>query len=135
MGMSTYLSGALLSGTFRNIAYVPAVQTYLALFTSDAGLRDNNSGLWTEIAGGAYARQAVVFTDPLATKQIQNSADVNFPKATAVWGNVTHGAMMDQLAAPGNVLTWGPLTIARNIQIGDELDFLAGSIVIPWDKD
>ena len=134
MGLSAYTSKGLLDHLFNNLDFPTVLTGYLALFTSDAGLRDNNNLLWTEVVGGGYARQVVSF-GAWANFEVQNDVDVNFPQATAVWGNITHGAMMDQLAAPGNVLTWGPLTVARNIQIDDELDFLVSSIVIPFDKN
>lgn len=128
---STYLSDVLINHLLRNAAYPSPLTNYLALFTSDAGLEGNDSGVWTEVNGGNYARVALdsaVFSNPV-DGVTDNAEVITYPTATGDWGTVTHAAIMDS-ATGGNVLIWLPLSLAKAVSTGDSVVFLAQDLDI-----
>lgn len=126
---STYLSDAVLNHTLRNTTFTSPTQTYLALFTSDAGLDTNDSGIWTEVSGGDYARVTLSSTAFKAAVSgvTENDIDIIFPTATGDWGTITHVAIMDATTA-GNVLIWLPLTLDKPITTGDSFRMLQNDL-------
>jgi len=124
--MTNYLEAALMNHTFRNSAYSSPTTVYLALFTTATA----DDGTGTEVTGGSYARQPVAFaagSQVNGAYQIANSADVEFPIATANWGTVTHAAMFDALSG-GNMLIHGALTTSRTVNTNDQIKFSAGDL-------
>jgi len=109
--------------------YSPPPNTYIALFTSVNGLDDNAEGSQDEASGGSYSRLLIDGTTrsftASALKTTSNNEDWEFTKATAGWGIITHIAIMDA-STSGNVLYYGILNIARDIQTNDIFRFLAG---------
>lgn len=80
---------------------------YVALFTATG--TDAGSG-FSEPSGGAYARVATAAADwnaasGSAPSQISNANPVNFPTATANWGNIIGFGLYDAATA-GNLLCW-----------------------------
>ena len=129
MSHSVYLADLLNNHVLRNTTYNPPPNTYISLFLSSNGLDDNAEGSQDEVVGGSYARLIIdgstrSFTAS-AGKTSSNNEDWEFTKATADWGMVTHIAIMDA-ATSGNVLYYGVLNIARDIQTNDIFRFLAG---------
>lgn len=96
---------------------------YVALFNSDTstGLTSENLEAGTitdECTGGAYARQTISF-GTISGGSVSSSGNVTFPTATdGNWGTITHVAVMDALTS-GNVLFYGLLDTAKEIQSGD----------------
>lgn len=130
MGMSDYLEAALLNATFRNVAFTSPVTVYAALFLTDP--TDAGTGTEVSTAGTAYARQAATFAAPGATNgQIQTSADITYPTATAAWGAVAFAAIYDA-AAGGNLLAFGPMTSNKTVDIDDIFKFLAGNLKVTF---
>ena len=127
--MSDYLEAALLNAVFRKVAYTSPTTVYLALYTTAAS--DAAGG--TEVTGGAYARQAITFAAPANSadggKFIENTADIQFPVATATWGTVTHIGLVDALTG-GNLLYHGALPSSKLIENGDQFKILAGNLEI-----
>lgn len=126
MGVSNYLSTALLNMVFRNTAYTRPTTVYVALYTSNPTAADTGQ----EVTGGAYARQSVAFAAPAAVGGIQtvkNSADIVFPIATANWGLITHVGIRDA-ATGGNLLYFGDLDNPRTILTSDVFKFLASQL-------
>lgn len=123
---STYLSNKQLDHALGTLALAAPAQCYLALFTAVTGLDENSPS--AEVSGGAYARKAVDF-DAAAGGGTDNSADVNFPVATADWGTLTHWAVMDA-EAEGNVLYWGDLTTAQAVLNGQGYRVQAGNVQV-----
>lgn len=131
MNISLYLEQAILNAVFRGVAYTSPGTVYVALYTADPTAADTG----TEVTGGAYARQAVTFTAPAevgGATQIENTADIQFPIASADWGNITHIGIRDALTS-GNLLYHGALTNPRTILTSDRITFQAGEIVIDLD--
>ena len=125
--LSNYLENALINATLLGTAYTSPATVYLALYTSDP--TDADTG--TEVSGGAYARQSIAFGAP-SNGVATNSANVNFPQATANWGTVSHIGIRDASTA-GNLLYYAPLTTARSILTGDTLSFLTGQVSVTLD--
>ncbi len=143
-GFSVTTDNAVLNALFRNELLTTSAK-YIGLFSSSAGLSENNSALWTEVAAQdgsgaatAYARKVVNDGDFAVanTSQTDNSVAFEFPVATADWGVVSHVAILDA-ATGGNVIAWGtfrnPVTLApqpRNVYTGDMLTIRVGAFVI-----
>ncbi|MFT9496604.1 phage tail fiber protein [Anaerosolibacter sp.] len=129
--MSNYIEEALLNAVFRNVAYSSPANVYIALYKSDP--TDGDVGL--EVAGGSYARQAVAFNPPTQAggkAQIQNSAQINFPVATADWGTITHIGIRNA-GTGGNLLYHGALTVPKTVNSGDQIIFGVGDITLTLD--
>lgn len=96
----------------------------VGLFTAVA---DAEAGTVTEVTGGSYARTAVSFT-AASGGSTSNSADVQFPTATADWsGTVTHAGVYDNA---GQLLFVGELTNSKTVGNGDTFQISAGSLTI-----
>lgn len=127
--MTDFLASALLNGTLRNIAYTPAVTVYLGLYT----VMPTDSTAGTEVAGGAYARQAIAFGAPAGSPRASsNSGTVTFPTATANWGTVVGVGIFDASTA-GNLLLYGTLTANQTVNSGGSISFSAGQVPVTFD--
>ncbi|WP_449290197.1 phage tail fiber protein [Paenibacillus motobuensis] len=128
MQISNWLSAQLLNAALRNTAFTPPSTVYLALYTSDPTAADTG----TEVSGGGYARRVVTFAAPALENGFQttkNSADVEFPIATADWGLVTHVGI--RTAATGGNLMWSKaLDNPRTIESGDKPKFLKDGTLV-----
>ncbi|WP_342479516.1 hypothetical protein [Paenibacillus sp. FSL F4-0097] len=128
MNVSNYLAIALLNQVFRNTNYTRPTTLYIALYTSNPTAADTGQ----EVTGGAYARQAVVFTPPAAVNgvyTIKNSAEIPYPVATATWGQLTHLGIRDAVT-DGNLLYYGALTDPKSILTNDIFKFSVGQVSI-----
>ena len=103
--------------------------SYLGLLTVAAG----EAGGGTEVSGGAYARQAVTFgnpsTDGNGVTSMSNSAQIEFPTATASWGTVVGWAIYDALTS-GNMLWYGTLSTSKAISTNDTILLHSGDLVL-----
>jgi hypothetical protein len=95
----------------------------LALFTA----APSDSGGGTEVSGGAYARQSLTFT--VSGNTATNSAEIEFPVATANYGSVTHVGVFDASSA-GNLLAHAALTSSKTIETGDAFRVQASELDI-----
>jgi hypothetical protein len=131
---SDYLEGKIAQFIFKNNTEAfasPGDSLYLALFTAVTGLESNTPS--AEVSGGSYARQQVVAANWTQTGgAIENALDIEFAQATAAWGEITHGAIMDAPTG-GNVLYWGALTTPREIGNGDQFKVNAGDLDLTHD--
>jgi hypothetical protein len=134
--ISDYAAIGLLDRMFRNQAFtIPA--RYVALATVAIG--DTDTGLTiTEPGAGAYARKQVNVnggaspTWDLATgtspAYVDNTHDVVFVTATALWGTVVAAAITDALAG-GNLLMYDNTMTDQAVGDGDTVKFLASQLV------
>lgn len=122
--MSDYLENALINHVFRNAPMTAPATVYVGLFKTDP----SDAATGTEVTGGAYARQPVTFAVP-SGGSTNNSAQVTFPVATAVWGLVTHAAIYDSVSG-GNMLVFGPLSVNKQIDNGDQFIFKAANLTV-----
>lgn len=118
----------------RNTSHTPAATVYVALFTASPGETGSTTD---EVSGGDYARQAVSFSAPSTAGTFTNSADVQFPTATASWGTVSHMAVMTD-STGGSVIVYGALldpagsATTKAISAGDSLSIAAGNLTVTF---
>lgn len=104
---------------------------YIALYKTNP--TDSNTG--EEVTGGGYQRQSVTFSAPTQVADkgtIANSADINFPVASAEWGTIAFVGVTDATTG-GNLLAYQAITNPRAVLISDRLRFLAGEFKISVD--
>jgi len=99
---------------------------YIALYTA----APSDAGGGTEVSGGSYARTAGSFT--VSGDTASNTANIEFPTATASWGTVTHMAIYDA-STGGNMLAWSALTSSKTVDTNDLLRFSAGQLTVTLD--
>lgn len=140
-----FLENKIIDWLFRGQAYAPPATLYVGLFTT----APNDAGGGVEVAGGAYARVAVAGTlanwagtqgagtavaSTGSTGTTSNNNAITFPAPTANWGNVVAMGVFDAANA-GNLLIYGTLTNAKNINNGDAAPaFPAGSLTYQEDN-
>lgn len=118
---SDYLENELLDHVFRNSAYTPPSNVYLALYTS----LPSDAGGGTEVSGGDYARQAITF-GAASGGAIANTGAVSFTASGANFGTIV-GVGIHDAASSGNLLAWKAIT-SVTINDGDTLTFPIGDI-------
>ena len=124
---SNYLENAVIDAVLRNTSYTSPTTVYVGLFTTDP----TDAGSGTEVSGGSYARTAVTFSAP-SNGVTSNSADVEFPQATASWGSVTHIGIYDA-ASSGNLLFHTVLDTTKTIDSGDIFKIASGNLTVTLD--
>ena len=125
--IGTYLQDNLLNVSLRNTAFTAVAQPYVSLHTADP-TDSTGTALANEVTGGSYARQTLTFGAP-SSGIVTTTADVIFPIATALWGNVGYVSVFDALTS-GNLLYHGPLSPAVVIDTTDQLRILLGNFTI-----
>ncbi len=101
---------------------------YLALFTSDPA--EDASGTEVSTSGTAYTRKAVTFT--VSGNTASNSAEIEFPTATASFGTVTHFGVFNA-SSSGTLIAYGSLSTSKTIDTGDVLRVAASAINLTLD--
>lgn len=124
MPRTYYLENALIDHVLRNTSMVSPVAVYIGLFT----VAPTAAGGGTEVSGGGYIRQGMTFGSP-ANGVTSNADDVNFPTASALWGNITDFGIFDAESA-GNLLYFGSLLNPRIVLSGDTVKIPAGQVTI-----
>ena len=126
MSLTNAFETTVLQFAFTAGAVTRPTSWYIGLFTAAPG----EAGGGTEVAGGAYVREAATFsvTGNLAT----NTAAIEWPTAGGAWGTLTHIAIFDAATA-GTMLAYAPLTAAKTIDTGDVFRIPAGDLDITID--
>jgi hypothetical protein len=131
---SNYLENKVLDHVLTATGYTAPSTRYLALFTNtstNAAANLEAGTLTDEISTGggtSYARQSITFG--AASGGSSSSSDtVTFPTAGANWGTITHVAIMDA-STSGNVLFYGAVTTAKEIQTGDTFQVTTGNLTV-----
>jgi hypothetical protein len=132
MSKSNVLENILLDEVLGAVAYTPAANVSIALYTA----APSDTGGGTEVTGGSYARvtQANNATNwpAAASGSKSNGVAITFPTASAGWGTVTHFGIFDDQGTP-RLLYWGALTTSRDILTGDTPSFAIGALTITED--
>jgi len=121
---SNYSENLVINVLLRGSSHTGAATIYVGLFTTDP--TDADTG--TEVTGGSYARTAVTFGVP-SNGVSTNSADVEFPQATASWGTVSHIGIYDA-STSGNLICHTPLDVSKTIDTGDIFKIATSSLSI-----
>jgi len=102
---------------------------YVALYT----VAPTDTGGGTEVSGGSYVREAITFSvSGTSPATATNSADIEFPEATANWGTVVAAGVFDA-STGGNLLAYSNLTTSKAVSTGDVLRFNTGALDITLD--
>lgn len=133
--LSDYLEVELLDHLLAAAAAPQPATLYIGLFTADPG----ESGVTSEVSGGAYARASVTNNATnwpacavTGTPTKSNGATITFATATASWGTITHWAIYDAVSGATNMLAHGALTQSRLVSSGDTPKIVAGGISISF---
>lgn len=136
---SNFLEDNLLNHALRfsTNPYTGAATLSLALFKNTSGNALDNleqGTLTDEIAispATGYERQTITF-DAAVAGVSANSATITFPTCvTNSFGTVTHVAIMDSdTHGAGNVLFYGAVTTAKQIDVGDTFQVSAANLTI-----
>ena len=103
----------------------PTAPFKLHLFTSDP---TETGAAGTEVSGGAYVAQTIAFTTE-SGGAAANSAQIDFPAATASWGTITHIGIKDSAGTP--VMYWyAPLSASVTINNTDIFRVNVGDISV-----
>lgn len=97
--MSVYLKNKVLTDNLQGV--------YVGLYSGD-----------TEISQPSYKRQPVTFLAP-DDGQTSNNADVFFPIAQEVWGDITHIGIFDSVTG-GNLLFRSPAEFVKTIDVSSQ---------------
>jgi hypothetical protein len=127
---SDYLENKVLNHVLRNASYTQPSGLYVGLFTGNALANLESGTLSDEVStsGTAYVRKAVTFANASSGTSLNNTT-ITFDAATASWGNISAIAICDAVTT-GNVLFYGNLTTAKQIEIGDTLQFVTNNISV-----
>lgn len=132
MSKSDYLENRLLDHVLGGPTYNRRPKVYLSLHTASVG--DDGSG--AECSGGSYQRAEVDNNStnwpPAVAGSKSNGTLIQFPRATAAWGNVTHFGIWDA-SSGGNLLRWGTMSVPRAVQSGDAPFFDPGTLTCSED--
>jgi hypothetical protein len=129
---SDYLEAAVLNSSLRGVAFPVPSGTHLALFTTDP----TDAGTGSEATGAWYGRQSIGTSsgwtapaDSAGGKMSQNANIIAFNPVTGSSITVTHIGIYDA-GSGGNLLYQAALAASKTLQIGDVLQFAAGSIQV-----
>lgn len=125
MAKTNFHENAWINHVLRNTPYTAPTTVYIALLTA---VTDVEGSTFTEVSGGAYARQSVTFGAP-SNGTASNTNTVTFPQATANNGTVTHFAIMTASSA-GNALYIAPVTTPFAYSLNVQPVFNPGTITV-----
>lgn len=119
MGLETYGESLALNAVLTGV--------YVALHTG-APTGAN------EVTGGSYARQALgAYTITGNNPSVaSNNNIIQFPTATALWGEVTHVGIWSA-AVGGSLIATQPLVTSKYVDIDDSFRFLATKLKVQVD--
>lgn len=129
-GVSNYIANALLDHVFKTASYTVPTDLYVALTT--VTVTDAMSGSSITEPPANYARVNHNTWNVAAAGASSNDGVIAFAKATTIWGNITHVAIVDHLTT-GNLLLHAPLDTAQNLVVGDTPSFPDTTLAITLD--
>jgi hypothetical protein len=134
MSKSDILENILLDEVLGAVAYTPAANVSVALYTVTPS--DQTAGTEVSSSGTAYARVSLANNTtnwPAASNGSKsNGTQILFATATADWGTVEGFGIFDDQGTP-RLLYWGDLAEPREVLTGDRPNFAAGQLTITED--
>lgn len=127
--LSDYLENKLLDHILKTAEYSQPVNIYVALSKSDPG--EDGEGL-EEPSGMGYARKLHNTWGAAADGATENVGEIEFTKATGLWGTITHFALFDAETG-GNMLLYGSLDAPKIIKAGTRVKFEEGELDVTAD--
>lgn len=144
-GMSNYLENRIIDWLVRGQTFTPPATVYVGLLTAPSS--DGSPG--SEVTGGSYARVPVASSlanwagtqsagsttaSSGTSGTTSNNGTLTWPTPSANWGQATDFGIFDAATA-GNLLFYGPLGAAKNINNGDPAPTAApGAMTIQIDN-
>lgn len=104
---------------------------YVGLFIDGDNRPEIANGI-NELAGGGYERMPIKLSEPIevdAFTQVSNVNEIDFGIATSDWGVVVSAGIFDS-KTEGNMLYYGKLHSAKNIETGDSIRFAENQLII-----
>ena len=133
MGSLTDTSENDLLDHIFNAAYSPVASVYLVLSTSDPTDAATGGSCNEHPDTGAYARTAITFS-AAATRKVDQSANVQFPKASAAWSTISHWCIADNAGyGLGDILAAGAFTSSFSPVQGNTVQVASGEIYVQVD--
>lgn len=133
---SNYLENEVLDHVLGEGArnFTSPAALHVALFTgTTTTLANLEAGVLTDeisTSGSGYGRQAINFSAAVNGSAASNGT-VTWSTATANWGLVTALAIMDgATAGAGNVLFYGNLSVAKQIDTGDTFQISSTNLTV-----
>lgn len=127
--MSDFLENAVLQSSLNAVAFPSIPSVFVALFTT--ATTDAGGGTEVSTSGTGYVRQEITtgwtVTNPTPHHRGENTDLIEFPVATAGWGEITHVAIIDAVTA-GNFLYHGTLPVSQIILINQIAQFPSATI-------
>jgi len=128
MPASNYVKNNSLDFWCRHQSISQPSSVWVALYTTNPTAADTG----TEVSGGGYARQQVVFSSPTISgdvSMVQNSADIVFPQLTASAGTAAYVGLRDS-SSGGNLLFYEALPTAITLSQGYTPYWAAGDLKV-----
>jgi hypothetical protein len=127
--LSTWTEYNLIRHMLSVTTWAAVADCYIAMYTT---AQDDDDG-GTEVVAGNYARvQVPAWTITVDTGIANNTNPVQFPTATVAWPQVDWMGVCDASSA-GNLVAWTQLDNAKDVGIGDTLEFAALAITVTVD--
>lgn len=133
---SVWMANRILNKALRGEDFTVPASYYVALFkaTDDVALRADVVASASEVTAVGYARLEIRGATPLTFTQAtaaisQVSGLLAWPAATAAWGTLTFGAIMDA-ATGGHVCVYGALTAPKVVDAGDTFKIPVGLLTV-----
>ena len=128
MSFSNTFETHVLNYVFTTSSVTRPTAWYLALFTSSPA--EDASGTEVSTSGTAYTRKAVTFT--VSGNTASNSAEIEFPTATASFGTVTHVGVFTA-STSGTLVAYAALSASKTIDTGDVMRVPASDFDVTLD--
>lgn len=128
--LANYAELKLLDHVFKVTPFSQPSNIYMALSKADPG---ESGGSIDEPSGGDYARVQVNSWNAAASRATANTSAIQFPRATADWGTITHWALFDA-STSGNPLAYGAISNPSSLVMsnGRRARFAAGEVDIVY---
>ena len=114
--LTNFAENKLNDHIYGKATWAAPTNVHMALFTSDPGETGSLAG---EVTGTNYARKALsALMGVSASGLTNNSSDIVFNTASAVWGTITHVGVMPS-SAGSEMMVYAPLETPIYIDTGD----------------
>ena len=126
--LTSFTEKKILDHLLKYASYSPPATVYLGLSTADP-LHDGSA--WVDPTYTGYARKAITFA-AAGSRAIAQTGAVTFDQCTGGSSTVGWWGIWNQLAAGGNLLAYGALSIAKTIVTGNTPSVASGQATVSF---
>lgn len=126
--LTSYTEKKILDHLLKVASYSPPATVYLGLSTADPTY--DGSG-WADPTYTGYARKAITFA-AAGSRAIVQTGVVTFDACTLGSSTVIYWGIWDQLAAGGNLLAYGALSVQKGIVAGNTPSVASGQVSVSF---